>query len=246
MWTGYSDTGGCRPIWRERRLPGAGRGGGRGPGARLTDAALSRGRKPGRRLARVTFVARVHSLRQQHAAQLALRALPLAHLGQVGRHAERVVVDLALVVFADTAEEGRRRGRGLGQKDPSSVAGYLSPSSAAVSQHPLLIAQMSTEPSRAAHWAPHPGRVGHAPSVSDLCLQPARGSATHHPAPLSLPSDAWGQRGDHQTVTGLSNGSASGALLWGSLHFNWGKGCSSSAGVLAPTPEGTRLCWGHS
>ena len=53
----------------------------------------------------------------------------LAHLGQVGRHAERVVADLALMVFADTAEEGGRRGQGLGQKDPSSVAGYLSPNS---------------------------------------------------------------------------------------------------------------------
>ena len=106
-----------------------GRGDCLGLGAHLTDTGLSLRWKPGSRLAHVTFVARVHSLRQQHAAQLALRALPLAHLGQVGRHAERVGVDLALVVFADTAGEGGRRGRGLGQKDLSSVAGYLSPSS---------------------------------------------------------------------------------------------------------------------
>lgn len=106
-----------------------GRGDCLGLGAHLTDTGLSLGLKPGSRLARVTFVARVHSLCQQHAAQLALRTLPLEHLGQVGRHAEREVVDLALVVFADTAEEGGRRGPGLGQKDSSSVAGYLSPSS---------------------------------------------------------------------------------------------------------------------
>lgn len=58
----------------------------------------------------VTFVARVHSLCQQHAAQLTPRALRVPHLDQVRRHAERVVANLVLVVFPNTAEEGLVRG----------------------------------------------------------------------------------------------------------------------------------------
>lgn len=68
-----------------------------------------RGARPG--LA-VTFVARVHSLRQQHAAQLALGALLAWDLDEVRRHAERVVVDLALMAPPDTAE-GTRSGLGF-------------------------------------------------------------------------------------------------------------------------------------
>ena len=138
-----------------------GRGACLGLGARLTHTGLSLRRKPGSRLACITFVARVHSLRQQHAAQLALRALSLAHLGQVGRHAERVVVDLALVVFANTAEEGGRRGRGLGQKDSSSVAGYLSPSSGCCvsASFTYYIDVHGAEPGRSLGPSPRPSRA---------------------------------------------------------------------------------------
>lgn len=59
---------------------------------------------PGPGLA-VTFVARVHSLGQQHAAQLALGGVWAPHLDQVRRHAERVVANLVLVVLPDTGEE---------------------------------------------------------------------------------------------------------------------------------------------
>lgn len=54
----------------------------------------------------------MHSLRQQHAAQLALGALLARNLDEVRRHAERVVVDLSLVAPPDTAD-GTRSGLGF-------------------------------------------------------------------------------------------------------------------------------------
>lgn len=144
------DKGGCQALREMEALPEAGER--QGPGAHLTHVCEPReeGREwPG---PAVTFVARVHPLCQQHAAQLALGALLVAHLGQVGRHAERVVADFALVVFADTAEEGTMRGLGLRPKESSFIAGYLSPSdSGYVSAILLFIAWTPAEQSQAPH-----------------------------------------------------------------------------------------------
>lgn len=108
----------------------------------------------------VTFVARVHPFCQQHAAQLALGALPVAHLGQVGCHAERVVADFALVVFADTAEEGTMRGLGLRPKESSFIAGCLSPATAVMSQQSfyLLHGRLQSR-ARPLTWGPRPSRM---------------------------------------------------------------------------------------
>lgn len=82
-----------------------------------TDKGLTHGRdrgpeEPGQPGPAVTFVARVHPLGQQHAAQLALGAPLLRHLDQVRRHAERVVADLALVAPPDAGGEGAISGWG--------------------------------------------------------------------------------------------------------------------------------------
>lgn len=105
--------------------------------------------------AAVTFIARVHPLRQQHTAQLVLGALRVAHLDQVGRHAERVVADLALVVFPNTAE-GEECEVGYTE---GGVAGHPSPAAARQLCRLLFDAQTSAEQSH----APHLGTRGELP-----------------------------------------------------------------------------------
>lgn len=138
---------------------GGGGGGGAGlpvglPDVRREPQAEPRHRaQPVPRLGRaVTFVARVHSLGQQHAAQLALGALPVLHLDQVRRHAERVVADLVLVALPDTVEDGRARDVKLGQRKRPELlpASRLSPGCGRDYSTPVSV-------------VPKPGERGQAP-----------------------------------------------------------------------------------